>query len=235
MDPGVPTGEKWSTPNSLIWTLLQCHLLGTVRPESDALTRRAHTHEADMTTTRDWNRNRDMWIRVLEKQTGEDVEVWNRRIAKQDLRDERSLRAWLRKQNVTGYAQSLLVMERFGYPDFVLATADQLIARQYADRPELRPIYDALVRAAARCGDVIIQARKTYVSLVSPRRTFARVQPTTRRRVDLGLRLEGRRAGGRLQPCTIHETMPLQVGLTAPDEVNDEVQRWLQQAYAENS
>jgi hypothetical protein len=81
---------------------------------------------------------------------------------------------------------------------------------------------------------VIIQARKTYVSLVSPRRTFARVQPTTRARVDLGLRLEGRQPGGRLLPSTMHETMRLQVSLTAPADVNPEVRRWLQQAYSEN-
>jgi hypothetical protein len=125
-------------------------------------------------------------------------------------------------------------MERFGYPDFVLATANELIDRQYADRLELRPIYDAVVDAATSCGEVIVQARKTYVSLVSPRRTFARVQPTTRTRVDLGFRLEGRQPGGRLQPSTMHETMRLQVGLTAPADVNAEVHRWLQRAYSEN-
>jgi len=176
-----------------------------------------------------------MWIRVLERQTGEGLHVWNQRVANERPRDERRLRAWLTKQRVTGYAQSLLVMERLGYPDFVLATADQLIDGQYADRPQLRPIYDAVVRAAGRCGDVVVQARKTYVSLVATRRTFARVQPTTRSRVDLGLRLEGQRPGGRLRHSTIHETMRLQVGLTAPDQVDGEVRRWLKQAYAANS
>jgi hypothetical protein len=190
---------------------------------------------AGMTQTRDWQRNRDMWVGVLERQTGEGVDVWKRRIGKQRIADERGLRAWLTKQGVTGYAQSLLVMERFGYPDFVLATADQLIAQQYADRPNLRPIYDAIVAAATRCGDVIIQAWKTYVSLVTPRRTFARVQPTTRTRLDLGLRLDKRRPGGRLQPSKIHETMRLQVGVTTVDEVDSEVKKWLQQAYAENA
>jgi Domain of unknown function (DUF5655) len=190
---------------------------------------------AGMTQTRDWQRNRDMWVGVLERQTSEGVDVWKRRIGKQRIADERGLRAWLTKQGVTGYAQSLLVMERFGYPDFVLATADQLIAQQYADRPNLRPIYDAIVAAATRCGDVIIQARKTYVSLVTPRRTFARVQPTTRTRIDLGLRLDKRRPGGRLQPSKIHETMRLQVGVTTVDEVDSEVKKWLQQAYAENA
>jgi Domain of unknown function (DUF5655) len=187
-----------------------------------------------MTETRDWQRNREMWVRVLEKQTGEGVDVWKRRIGSKRLRDERTLRAWLTGQGVTGYAQALLVMERFGYPDFVLASADQLIDRQYVDRPSLRPIYEAIVKAAATCGEVAIQARKTYVSLVTPRRTFARIQPTTKTRVDLGLRLDIR-PGGRLRPSRIHETMPVQVSVAASTQVDAQVRKWLKQAYSENS
>jgi hypothetical protein len=87
------------------------------------------THDiASGTETRDWQRNREMWVRVLERQTGENVDAWNRRIGTARLRDVSSLRAWLARQGVTGYGQSLLVMERFGYPDFVLATADELIS-----------------------------------------------------------------------------------------------------------
>ena len=186
------------------------------------------------TTTRDWQRNRDMWVRVLEKQTGQGVDAWNRRLRKETFANEHRLRAWLTRQGVTGYAQQLLVMERFGYPDFVLASADQLIDAQYADRPQLRAIYDAILEAATRCGDVIVQARKGYVSLVTPRRTFARVQPTTKARVDLGLRLEGVKPGGRLTPSKIHETMPLQISLASRDEVDSEVVKWMQRAYEEN-
>ena len=69
--------------------------------------------------TRDWQRNRDMWIRVLERQTGSGVDHWNGRIAGERLRDENELRRWLTAQGVTGYARTLLVMERFGYPDFL--------------------------------------------------------------------------------------------------------------------
>ncbi len=187
-----------------------------------------------MAKTRDWQRMKDMSARLLMERSGADVDTWNRRIRREGLDDEGKLRAWLTKQGVTGYAQSLLVMERFGYPDFLLATADELIDGQYADRPQLRRIYDAIIDAAAMLGEVTIQARKTYVSLVSPRRTFARVQPTTKNRVDLGLRLQGQRPGGRLQPSKIHETMQLQISLTAPEEVDSEVLGWLQRAYSEN-
>jgi hypothetical protein len=177
---------------------------------------------------------REMSARLLKKRTGEDVAAWNRRIQEQRPEDEKSLRAWLTGQGVTGYAQSLLVMERFGYPDFLLASADALIDGQYDDRPQIRPIVDALIDAAAGLGPVTIQARKTYVSLLSPRRTFARVKATTKDRVDLGLRLERQAPGGRLQPSKIHETMPLQISLTALDEVDAEVLSWLRQAYEQN-
>ncbi len=187
-----------------------------------------------MNNVRDWRETRSNWIRALEESTGDDLDTWNRRIQREAFRDEQSLRGWLARQGVTGYAQSLLVMERFGYPDFMSASAEQLIDGQYADRPQLRPIFDAIVNAVLEFGEVIVQVRKTYVSLVSPRRTFARIQPTTKTRLDLGLRLEGQKAGGRLQPSKIHETMRLQISLTSVEQVDAEVLRWLRQAYDEN-
>src|SRR5881296_4175410 len=102
-----------------------------------------------MAQTRDWHGMKDMSARLLKERTGEGVDAWNRRIKRERLDDEGALRAWLTKQGVTGYAQSLLVMERFGYPDFLLATADELIDGQYADRPKLRPIFDAIIDAAS--------------------------------------------------------------------------------------
>src|SRR5437667_1794414 len=187
-----------------------------------------------MAQARDWQGMKDMSVRLLKERTGEGVDEWNRRIKRERFDTEDQLRTWLTKQGVTCYAQSLLVMERFGYPDFLLASADELVDGQYADRPQLRPIFDALIDAVAGLGNVTIQARKTYVSLVSPRRTFARIQPTTRNRVDLSLRLEGRKPRGRLQPSKLHETMRVQIELTARDHADSEVLGWLQQAYDEN-
>ena len=187
-----------------------------------------------MAKLRDWKSMNDLSARLLEERTGKSVATWNRRIAKEQLDDEKSLRAWLTEQGVTGYAQSLLVMERFGYPDFLLASADELIDGQYADRPQLRPIFEALIEAAAGLGEVTVQTRKTYVSLVTPRRTFARIQPTTKSRVDLGLRLEGQKPSGRLRPSKIHETMSLQISLASVDDIDPEVLNWLQAAYDQN-
>ena len=181
-----------------------------------------------------WQSMKEMSARLLVDRTGEDLASWNQRIIKQGLSDEKSLREWLSSQGVTGYAQSILVMEQFGYPDFMLASAEDLIDGQYADRPQLRIIFDTIVGAAAGFGEMAVQARKTYVSLVTTRRTFARVQPATKSRVDLCLRLDGQKPGGRLVLSKLHETTPLQIRLTSPDEVDDEVINWLHQAYQQS-
>jgi Domain of unknown function (DUF5655) len=139
-----------------------------------------------MTTTRDWSHNREMWIQVLKKQTGKDLNYWNARIEKKKFADAERLKKWLIGQDVTGYAEQLLVMEHFGYPDFLTSSADELIDRQYADRSHLRPIYEAIVASAQALGEVVIQARKGFVSLLTSKRTFARVQATTKNRIDLG-------------------------------------------------
>jgi hypothetical protein len=192
----------------------------------------------DLVQTRDW-RERNQWIAdLLKKRTGDDVETWNGRIRAANLADEASLRAWLAERDVTGYPQMMLVMERFGYPPWLVASADDLIDGQYRDRPELRPILEAILTRLASLGPVTVQARKGYVSLVTPKRTFAAVQPTTKRRVDLGLRLADQPFAGRIESAATMGSSSMvthRIALTSVDQVDDEVESWLQRAYEENA
>jgi len=185
------------------------------------------------TKTASWRQWRDQVASSLEKKTGKDVTAWNRRIRAQKLGGEKSLRAWLTKEGVAGYAATLLVWERFGYPDFIAANADKLIDDQYRDRPSLRPVLDAVLDSLPGIGSVTIQARKTYISLVSPRHTFGVVQPTTKTRVDLGLRLDGQKPTGRLQAAKGLGTdaINLRIGLSSPKEFDKEAMRLLKRAY----
>src|SRR5439155_790942 len=51
---------------------------------------------------------------------------------------------------------------------------------------------------------------------------------------EAALRLEGAKPGGRLKPSKIQDTMPVQVGLRSPNDLDSEVLNWLQEAYEEN-
>jgi Domain of unknown function (DUF5655) len=124
-----------------------------------------------------------------------------------------------------------------GYPDFLTAESGELIDGQYADRPQLRPILDAVLAVLPALGPVTVQARKTIISLVSPRRTFAVVRATTKDRVDLGLRLDDAEPGGRLQSAKNigGGGATVRVALRQPEDVDDEVRDLMRRAYAENT
>jgi hypothetical protein len=189
-----------------------------------------------MPQARSWQEMRSQIVEILERRTGAGLDTWNQRIADRAPASEAELRAWLDDQGVDGYPRMLLVYERFGYPDFLLAGADDLIDGQYADRPGLRPILDALLAIAPSLGTVEVQARKTYVTLLTPRRTFASIEPRTRTRVDLGLRLPSPVREGRLEPSTSlgQSGMTARIALGSAEDVDDEVIAWLQRTYAVN-
>lgn len=190
------------------------------------------------TQPRSWQEMYDWVIGLLVKRTGQDLATWNARIAALDFMDEASLRAWLDGERISGYPQMLLVMERFGYPDYLLASADELVEGQYRDRPALRPILDALLALLPAIGKVEVQNRKTYVALLTPRRTFASIEPTTKKRVDLGMRLpREQKLEGRLVAATSmgQSAVTHRIGLSSVEDIDAEVERWLQRAYEANS
>ena len=117
-----------------------------------------------------------------------------------------------------------------------MSTADELLDGQYVDRPQLRPIYDALLALALSLGEVEVQARKTYVALIGPKRTFASIQPSTRARVDVGLRFDDAAQATGLEPAKSigQSSMTHKLGLASPEDVDHEAIGWLRRAYEAN-
>ena len=185
---------------------------------------------------RDWNGMMADHARLLAARTGAGVPEWNGRVARSGTATEQELRTWLEGQGVTGHPQRLLVFERFGYPDFLTASADELIDGQYADRPDLRPILDRILHVVSGFEGVEVQARKTKISLMTPKRKFAEVVPTTRLRVDLFLRIDSEAPSGMWLDTKPRagDVMNLKVGLARPDDVTGEVVGGLARAFDAN-
>ncbi|WP_332761636.1 DUF5655 domain-containing protein [Pseudarthrobacter sp.] len=179
---------------------------------------------------------------LLLRKTGQDVGYWAEQARSAGLRNDAELRHWMRDEHgVTGYAQYAVSWELFGYPEFMLRDADELIDGQYINHPELRPIADALLAWAAATEGVEIQMRKGYVSLHSPRRKFAQVTRTTNTAVDVALRLDTLRldaaAGGRLEALKARADDPFdrRVRLTSVDQVDEELLEILARALDQNT
>ena len=188
-------------------------------------------------TAKTWQTMVDSNKALLLRKTGHDAAHWAGEARSAGLKNDAELRHWMRDEHgVTGYAQYAVSWELFGYPEFMLRDADELIDGQYINHPELRPIADALLAWASATEGVEIQMRKGYVSLHSPRRKFAQVTRTTNTAVDVALRFDAA-AGGRLDALTARNDDPFdrRVRLTSVDQVDDELLDILAQALVQNT
>ena len=75
------------------------------------------------------------------------------------------------------------------------------------------------------------------MTLITPSRTFASIEPTTKSRVDLGLRLpKDQRPTGRLLAATSmgQSAVTHRIGLATLDDLDGEVEQWLKRTYEAN-
>ena len=109
-----------------------------------------------------------------------------------------------------------------------------LVAAQYAgNRAALKPIYDALIKAAKRCGAVEIAPKKAYVSLRRSKQ-FAIIQPSTKTRIDLGLNIKNEVAKGRLEKSgSFNAMVSHRVRLENAADVDKDVSTWIKKAWSE--
>ena len=173
---------------------------------------------------------------ILVRRTGTSSTDWAQRLQDEQITDQRAARDWLTAQGVGGRGQDAVIWAAFGLPEYFTASGDELLDAQYADRPALRPIADAVFAAVADWPGLAFQARKTYVALRTPRRMFAQVVPATKSRVDVRLRLEVP-ASERVEVLAPRRDQPLdrRVRLAAAEEVDDEVVELLRQAFTASS
>ncbi len=176
-------------------------------------------------------------IANMKSKTGKTLEQWLA-IAKKTGADKHGqiLKALKSDHGLThGYAN--LVAHKLLKSDAgsKAAGGTDLVAAQYAGpKADLKPIYDAVIKAARSMGkDVEIAPKKTYVSL-RRNKQFAIVQPSTRTRVDLGINLRNEKARGRLEKSGSFNAMVThRVRLEKPADVDKDVRAWLKKAWAD--
>lgn len=108
-----------------------------------------------------------------------------------------------------------------------------LVAAQYAGpKADLKPIYDAVIKAVNAFGkDVEVAPKKSYVSL-RRNKQFALIQPSTRTRVDLGINLKDEPASGRLEKSgSFNAMVSHRIRLEKAADVDKDVKKWLKKAW----
>jgi predicted transport protein len=174
-------------------------------------------------------------LKNLPRKTGRGIEEWRKLLASPEVPDgEKERIAWLKAEYGVGTITARMIVLEVSGGTHGYERPDELVDAMYSGkRAALRPIYDALAKAARKVAkDVDVSARKTYVAL-RKNRVFAVIQPTTQTRVDLGLALAGEVATDRLEPVKRlgNDRITHRIALTDAKQVDAEVRRRLKQAY----
>jgi len=171
-------------------------------------------------------------MKNLKAKTGKTLKQWVAIVGKSGLEKHGEMVQHLKTEHGLTHGYANLVVREAREGSEPPADGD-LVAAQYAGaKAGLRPIHDAIMKAVSGFGkDVGIAPRKTYTSL--RRRTqFAFVQPSTKTRIDIGIKLKGTAAKGRLEDAGKWNTMVThRVRIEKKSEVNAELKRWLKAAY----
>lgn len=183
----------------------------------------------------------EMLVRVaasLPEKTGKSLEDWVAAVGKSGLDplDQRAVRQWLKSEHgLTKPQQEAIAIAAAKEAGWSEPTADDHLATQYAgSKQSLKPIYEALLEAATELGgDVTVEVRANFVA-VNRKRQFAAIQPATASRIDLGLRFVDPPSDERLKQATAPGQSTHKLGLTAIDQVDDEIKALLRKAYEQN-
>lgn len=169
----------------------------------------------------------------LKEKTGKALEEWAA-IAKRSGRTKHGeIVAHLKDEHGLTHGYANLVAHTAMSSSSLSHADDDLIEGQYSGpKAGLRPIYDTLAKLLAEFGgDVELSPKKAYVS-VRRSKQFAIIQPSTKDRVDVGIQLKGVPAAGRLEVSgSFNAMVSHRVKLSSLKEVDDELKRWLKQAY----
>ena len=168
---------------------------------------------------------------LLEK-TGKPLEHWIKVVEDSKIEKHKAIIDFLKSEHGFTYGYANFIAMKARKADAASHDADDLLANQYKGKEVLRPIYDKLIEMISTFGDDITRTpKKDSVSMIR-KKQFALIKPATKTRIDLGLKLKGKPTTDRLGNSGPFGTMCThRVQITSPDDVDDQLQEWLREAY----
>jgi len=173
-----------------------------------------------------------MEIGLLEK-TGKSLDKWIAVVKKQKIEKHSEIIKFLKTEHgfTHGYANFVALKTRAS--DAGSFDADDLVSTQYSKGKEnLKPIYDKLIKEISKFGkDIEIAPKKANVSF-RRKKQFVLVQPSTKTRIDIGLKLKGKEITERLENSGIFGAMCThRVRIADVKQIDKELIGWLKEAY----
>ena len=170
----------------------------------------------------------------LEAKTGKTLAQWKVVLAEQAFTKHGECMSFLKKEQGLTHGFANFITLKFREADAGSADAEDLVENQYKGKESLRPIYEKLLVEIKAIGDDIVIAPKKSAVSCKVKRQFALIQPSTKTRIDLGLKFNEKPPQGRLETSGPFGTMCThRVQLTDISHIDDELMTWIVEAYKE--
>ncbi len=170
----------------------------------------------------------------LKEKTGKTLGEWKALLCQQSFSKHGEYMNFLKKEHGITHGFANFITLKFREADAGSSDADDLVSNQYRGKEHLKPIFDLLCKAITRLGSDVETAPKKSAVSMRVKRQFALIQPTTKKRVDLGLKFNDKAHEGRLETSGPFGSMCThRVQLTDVKQVDAELLRWIEQAYEE--
>jgi hypothetical protein len=165
----------------------------------------------------------------LPEKTGKSLNEWKSVLKTKTFSKHSEAVNFLKKEhNVThGFANMIVTLSKEENN-----TPEDLVDNQYKGKEHLLPIYKSLLSVVKSFGsDVTVTPKKTSVSIIR-KKQFALINPATKTRIDLGLKLKDKPTTERLENSGPFGTMCThRVRLSEVGQVDSELKQWLKEAY----
>ncbi|NCP64383.1 MAG: DUF4287 domain-containing protein [Paraglaciecola sp.] len=170
----------------------------------------------------------------LPEKTGKSLDEWKKVLAAKQLSKHADIMAYLKGECGISHGYANLITLKYRAADAGSAQPDDLVNAQYQGKDNLKAIYHILHQWMLELGsDVGVAPKKSAVSF-RRKRQFALVQPSTKTRIDLGLKFNDRAHSSRLDTSGPFGTMCThRVQLTDVQQLDEELRGFIRDAYAE--
>ncbi len=169
---------------------------------------------------------------ILEK-FGKPVEEWVKIVRKQNFEKHGEIVKFLKTEHDFTHGYANFVAHKARQSDASHFEGDDLVAAQYSKGKEhFKPIYEKLVKEISKMGDDIEFVPKKANVSVKRKYQFVLIQPSTKTRMDLGLKLKGKETGERLEGSGPFGAMCThRVQVTDIKDIDKELLGWIKEAY----
>ncbi len=171
---------------------------------------------------------------LLEK-TGKSLDHWIKVVRATKIEKHGEIIKFLKAEHGFTHGFANFVSLKARAADAASFDEKDLIEAQYKGKESLKPIYEHILGEVKKFGDdVEVATKKANVSLKT-KKQFALVQPSTKTRIDLGLKLKGKEPQGRLENSGPFGAMCThRIKLSQVSEVDAEVINYLKEAYGQS-